>query len=141
LPGSAPHARGRRSPRLAFMLSHRISPARAGTTPRLRRSRSPPWDQPRTRGDDHLLGAVGHGDEGSAPHARGRRPRAGQGGSQVRISPARAGTTRGTTRSGRPREDQPRTRGDDLSARRFLLGAAGSAPHARGRPGVAARVA
>ena len=90
-------------------------------------------EQPRSRGDDPVGGDDSRAVMGTAPLTRGRRP----GPTVVRVAgrncPANAGTTRWRThRAPRPQE-QPRSRGDDVSTIATWQRATGTAPLTRGR--------
>ena len=111
--GSSPHARGlprerEREAHRAWIIpacagftlrprpgdpAARIIPACAGFTDRGRPVYRVPGDHPRMRGV-YQLRVTGHAaDRGSSPHARGLRPRDGDGGDDCGIIPACAGFT------------------------------------------------
>ena len=94
--GSSPLARGLRHDGRRQRGGDGIIPARAGFT------RGPPGprprseDHPRSRGVYPLADPLGGDPAGSSPLARGLHPLIGQGGSHIRIIPARAGFTSAT---------------------------------------------
>ena len=90
-------------------------------------------DHPRMRGEDVSKRRTNRIDQGSPPHARGRRglvltaPRA------RGITPACAGKTRPRASMTSRRSDHPRMRGEDSTSSLWAFGLRGSPPHARGR--------
>ena len=111
--GTAPRARGRPSTAGTAASVYRNSPACAGTTGRSPGTRSGSREQPRVRGDDdrsHIASLV---RAGTAPRARGRRPRLQRGDHPGGNSPACAGTTAQSRPCGLAGREQPRVRGDD----------------------------
>ena len=112
--GSPPHARGRLVERLLHLDARGITPACAGKTIR------------REVGDQIK--------EGSPPHARGRLSFPARSPTGGGITPACAGKTSSRRRSPFRLRDHPRMRGEDLVAVGDPRMAAGSPPHARGRP-------
>ena len=85
------------------------------------------------RGEDSIqIGSVAVND-GSPPHARGRRGAPFGSGYSTGITPACAGKTRTLPRVPRAESDHPRMRGEDDSALAFCRYGFGSPPHARGR--------
>ena len=91
--GSSPLARGLQDTHHDPAGRHRIIPARAGFTSRVRLSPRQTTDHPRSRGVYPFVLAAGVSDQGSSPLARGLRPRARLGGRGPGIIPARAGFT------------------------------------------------
>ena len=73
-------------------------------------------------------------DEGSPPHARGRRDLLCRSHHGRGITPACAGKTRPTPRTSHTGWDHPRMRGEDAKQMSPVKRACGSPPHARGRP-------
>ena len=71
---------------------------------------------------------------GSPPHARGRRDRNHVRYASFGITPACAGKTRPAMDAYPSMSDHPRMRGEDESGEDVKPNAAGSPPHARGRP-------
>ncbi len=134
MPGSPPHARGRRELPEDPGWKVRFTPARAGKTAPRSTAAVTMSVHPRTRGEDGgpycrpswyrgspphargrpLVAAQSKLKNGSPPHARGRlRLPAGNDG-EIRFTPARAGKTR---RRGSGRGSpavHPRTRGEDV---------------------------
>jgi len=111
------------------------SPPRGGDIPGPRRR--PPHGHrahPRVRGDIYVLGAEATWPAGSPPRARGhpsslptRSPTGG-------LTPACAGTSRGSCPMTAGSRAHPRVRGDILRSSPVILPAAGSPPRARGHP-------
>ena len=132
--GSPPHARGRQLRDRRQNRLRRITPACAGKTQAGRKSRSARRDHPRMRGEDYAQMKKGVESPGSPPHARGRRPRAQHRSYVLRITPACAGETRPLAERFSRNTDHPRMRGEDFNAFSLPTLAAGSPPHARGRP-------
>ncbi len=152
--GSPPLARGPRGPRGRIDRRRRLTPARAGTT-RPSRPPGPGWPtHPRSRGDHSTARRRGTGTRGSPPLARGppplvtgftgllrltparagttrRVPRPGPGG---RLTPARAGTTTRRCGPSPAPTAHPRSRGDHTFSAASLRAASGSPPLARGPP-------
>ncbi len=150
--GPPPPARGPPGGRLPDAPGHRNTPACAGTTPGSRRLRTTGPDHPRLRGDHNSKKSTRGSVLGTPPPARGPPGRPTRTATQLRNTPACAGTTapsragsrcpaehprlRGdhrtscwsTTASG----EHPRLRGDHPSARRCSFPAAGTPPPARG---------
>ena len=132
--GSSPLARGLRKPEHVGPVADGIIPARAGSTSMTTLSHPASGDHPRSRGvyknrrDEQRRG------DGSSPLARGLLIPDHSKMAQIRIIPARAGSTMRCGRRARRWGDHPRSRGvyeraistDDLLA--------GSSPLARGLP-------
>ena len=134
VPGSPPHARGRLVGNLALRLMAGITPACAGKTTFHWLTRQPVKDHPRMRGEDHTADKLGIRQQGSPPHARGRRPDPHRLSHRRRITPACAGKTKTTSPNGSPARDHPRMRGEDKRHVITVASFRGSPPHARGRP-------
>ena len=134
--GSAPRARGTRQRILQWLRLVRISPACAGNTPTATAACWPMPDQPRVRGEHSIAVLPPILTCGSAPRARGTRRDETSAKSRRRISPACAGNTAGRGRAGVLRADQPRVRGEHAPDRGSGLSSDGSAPRARGTPGI-----
>ena len=137
--GSPPHARGRLTAIRPLLKCRRITPACAGKTGFFSASGPRAKDHPRMRGEDLSGGVGGAATAGSPPHARGRLiapfgrqlPR--------RITPACAGKTMLKAIDVLRPQDHPRMRGEDCGGLDMGVEAAGSPPHARGRPGFRTR--
>ncbi len=135
--GSPPLARGPPGDEDVVGVVLRFTPARAGTTrcSGWRRSRAPV--HPRSRGDHPDLRCSDGPHYGSPPLARGPRGQRASPGSRARFTPARAGTTRRSSRRLRRRSVHPRSRGDHSRASDAPDHSRGSPPLARGpRAGV-----
>ena len=132
--GSSPLARGLLRRITIDYRTRRIIPARAGFTilrpPRMRRLQ----DHPRSRGVYHPAPPHVRRPEGSSPLARGLHPLIGQGGSHIRIIPARAGFTGRRAAIRRRPGDHPRSRGVYGFQAFALVVLVGSSPLARGLP-------
>ena len=131
--GSPPHARGRPERDHRPLGVVRITPACAGKTVRTASLSLDLSDHPRMRGEDALRRHNDMSNQGSPPHARGRRRGPTSGAARWGITPACAGKTR------RPRSerghlpDHPRMRGEDVWLVGWWFFFGGSPPHARGR--------
>ena len=112
--GSPPHARGRPPGFPTPIDSSRITPACAGKTHRFRRCCFGGGDHPRMRGEDQYGALHQEHEDGSPPHARGRRDFG------DRVAPVVV--------------DHPRMRGEDVAWGSRHSWRCGSPPHARGRP-------
>ncbi len=86
------------------------------------------------RGEDVPGGIILKETEGSPPHARGRRSRAGTPSGTLRITPACAGKTASYCTRRSDAADHPRMRGEDHWGCDCIGVPVGSPPHARGRP-------
>ncbi len=132
LAGPPPRARGPRRSPLHFTPPPGTTPACAGTTCGVSRSRSGKWDHPRVRGD-HWIEPDGHiSGPGPPPRARGPLRRGSRCRSLRGTTPACAGTTGRRSTRGRPEWDHPRVRGDHIGAVVLPRVVSGPPPHARG---------
>ncbi len=132
--GSPPPARGPLVGLFDALLSLRITPAYAGTTPPTDPPPPDAPDHPRLRGDHPYTFGVGAIVDGSPPPARNPLPDHALPQTQLRITPACAGTTwRSRSRTGAP-SDHPRLRGDHTNCPRIFSTYSGSPPPARGPP-------
>ena len=113
LSGSSPHARGKRacSPGSRDRLG--LIPACAGKTPRHCTTSIPASAHPRMRGENWLARYCSNHNNGSSPHARGKRAMEQQNFATLGLIPACAGKT-----------------SNPLAPNRFC---GGSSPHARGK--------
>ena len=111
-PGSSPHARGTRRPRVHGQHRRRFIPACAGNAPPARRRACPPTVHPRMRGERMAQADDGIKLDGSSPHARGTPNR-----QRHRIH---------------RRAVHPRMRGERLGGYEMTKADVGSSPHARG---------
>ncbi len=110
----------------------RITPARAGTGSAATFPAAWPSDHPRSRGDRLSPRRAGRLRGGSPPLARGPASRPTRRAERVRITPARAGTGRGSRPTWPGTSDHPRSRGDRASQISSAPRAVGSPPLARG---------
>jgi len=132
--GSAPRARGTRGPKTRRYASPRLSPAGAGNTRWAVGSCFRSAAQPRGRGEHIGNPSIESDLLGSAPRARGTRPRCRQWSPPPRLSPAGAGNTISRSIQAAATSAQPRGRGEHdrfLGVIRWIIG---SAPRARGTP-------
>ena len=113
-------------------MTNRIIPARAGSTDDFRDGRDGVRDHPRSRGVHSGRSSFRARQSGSSPLARGPPDNAEIVHDDVRIIPARAGSTVLTGRHNPPREDHPRSRGVHKTADGKRPGCVGSSPLARG---------
>ncbi len=90
-------------------------------------------DHPRVRGDDRSPYPYSAPLRGPPPRTRGRPIPSGPGQNRTRTTPAYAGTTPGSTRSGGQDRDHPRVRGDDPSKAIRAGPLPGPPPRTRGR--------
>ena len=130
--GSSPLARG--LPRTHAPPEPRagIIPARAGFTPRHRKSWGFHRDHPRSRGVYKSVTASIGTRPGSSPLARGLQRKAGRRNGLGGIIPARAGFTLRHDEADRFEWDHPRSRGVYIRLYLLFLPVAGSSPLARG---------
>ena len=130
--GSSPLARGAHRLGGGVELLARLIPARAGSTgvkpdtPTLTRA------HPRSRGEHVRASATRVKRSGSSPLARGALGADDPIGDEVRLIPARAGSTRPSSRRRRPARAHPRSRGEHRSASCAAITLRGSSPLARG---------
>ena len=129
---SSPLARGTRSPAAPLHRNARLIPARAGNTYTPGVTVNAHSAHPRSRGEHNpsltLIGAV----IGSSPLARGTPAARSVSKPQLRLIPARAGTTSTTTTSPARTWAHPRSRGDHRTRIRRCWSPLGSSPLARG---------
>ena len=114
LRGSPPLAREPRSAPSGTIIFPRITPARAGTTSRSSSPSSRRRDHPRSRGNHATSPAMYCFRLGSPPLAREPLLIRRHGDVQLRITPARAGTTPASSCPQRGNQDHPRSRGNHL---------------------------
>ena len=133
VPGSPPHARGRRRPCERRRRRGRITPACAGKTVMVHTSEGLLPDHPRMRGEDGGCQCHVPNPPGSPPHARGRLHPPLATPERRRITPACAGKTWRADSHAGWESDHPRMRGEDEV--NYWMGTldTGSPPHARGR--------
>ena len=115
----------------SFPASLWITPARAGTTPVCLFVPCEIRDHPRSRGNNLRLSVHLVNDVGSPPLAREQRKRNRQNHTGIRITPARAGTTRPRRQLLRRPEDHPRSRGNNHEIQTVAGRHSGSPPLAR----------
>ena len=132
--GSPPHARGKHRTGNSASSRNGITPACAGKTT-TRAWRTPTErDHPRMRGENDRDANVCCAEEGSPPHARGKRRRNELHDRIPRITPACAGKTRLRDPGYDRLADHPRMRGENAVQTTADGKVAGSPPHARGKP-------
>ncbi len=130
--GSPPRERGAQLPCLCCRRIEGITPARAGSTSRIRAARCTSWDHPRASGEHGpVLRSVLTG-RGSPPRERGARPGPAVSLDGTGITPARAGSTASPGSSCRRRADHPRASGEHRVTRLVVSTTRGSPPRERG---------
>ncbi len=112
----------------------RLTPARAGTTKPHAEGKPAPSAHPRSRGDHGRPFREVDVDDGSPPLARGPHFDALLDEEPLRLTPARAGTTRGSRAARVAGPAHPRSRGDHDVPGEVASAALGSPPLARGPP-------
>ena len=130
--GSSPLARGPLFSRIRDVKADRIIPARAGSTHLVLLHTHQPQDHPRSRGVHHPWSAHRPRRRGSSPLARGPLWLAHFKHIDVRIIPARAGSTLSMPGLAKPGRDHPRSRGVHWLRFRRQRNVSGSSPLARG---------
>ena len=110
--GSSPLARGTSVPTNGRRRLPRLIPARAGNTRCRSRCHGYWWAHPRSRGEHRTLTLPRLPAEGSSPLARGPPNVFPDRGNNVRLIPARAGTTATSVRKPPAARAHPRSRGD-----------------------------
>ena len=111
--GSPPLAREQHCPERPTVEPGRITPARAGTTPRQIKWFIPFWDHPRSRGNNQFESFFHPHNLGSPPLAREQLPLQPLLYLPRRITPARAGTTMSAPQLYASLWDHPRSRGNN----------------------------
>ena len=132
--GSPPRVRGKPEAEAEAVLKQRITPARAGKTS--------PWtigfgaeqDHPRACGENARNSTFTVSHRGSPPRVRGKLLLWFAKLSLVRITPARAGKTRGSKRRTCRCRDHPRACGENAILQQRTWKYAGSPPRVRGKP-------
>ena len=132
--GSSPLARGPLFSRIRDVKADRIIPARAGSTHLVLLHTHHPQDHPRSRGVHHPWSAHRPRRRGSSPLARGPLWLAHFKHIDVRIIPARAGSTLSMPGLAKPGRDHPRSRGVHHLSPERATRSLGSSPLARGPP-------
>ena len=130
--GSPPLARGVHIKSILRNLQSGITPACAGSTHESESMEKIKWDHPRLRGEYFTSDSFIMYHLGSPPLARGVLSSSNPSNSIVRITPACAGSTRGTAAGYCGKQDHPRLRGEYYSKSAHLLSCDGSPPLARG---------
>ena len=131
--GSSPLTRGKRGLHLQPHDSGRLIPAHAGKTPRGPTRHLCAWAHPRSRGENAQCGEHVHGEAGSSPLTRGKRPPARRGHGARRLIPAHAGKTWWRRACWRPVPAHPRSRGENPRGCRTRRRCPGSSPLTRGK--------
>ena len=151
--GSSPRVRGKRGHPPGHRVGAGLIPARAGKTARGGRPPRASRAHPRACGENRHCEGGAHGERGSSPRVRGKRPEPRPGFSRLRLIPARAGKQERRSRSprgarliparagkttwtasgGRGTAAHPRVCGEnEVSVRRCASGE-GSSPRVRGK--------
>ena len=154
-PGSSPLTRGKRTRPVHAPRRRGLIPAHAGKTlvtvpgtmrspahPRSRGENTPPADviittpaHPRSRGENGTPLTCRLRSSGSSPLTRGKPSTSGKAAQGWRLIPAHAGKTAGRSTSSMRQAAHPRSRGENRTRARDLLGAGGSSPLTRGKRG------
>ena len=137
--GSSPLARGAREESVAGALVAGLIPARAGSTTKATSHPARCSARPRSRGEHTPQSQRSARSDGSSPLARGAHLRVRPDHADLRLIPARAGSTRPRTRRTAPSWAHPRSRGEHLRIVPATRPPAGSSPLARGAPLAAGR--
>ena len=130
--GSSPHVRGTSGAPDSSGRRRRFIPARAGNMPRSTSPNTGAPVHPRTCGEHKISRFKASFSCGSSPHVRGTyepgllRPLC------FRFIPARAGNISTQMRHAPARSVHPRTCGEHVGKRSFILAIYGSSPHVRG---------
>ena len=131
--GSSPLARGKRARLAACAAARGLIPARAGKTPTSPRGQPSRAAHPRSRGENFSGIKTAAASAGSSPLARGKRLVSKDILRGFGLIPARAGKTRGRSKTPSRRPAHPRSRGENTGHEGVPLGEAGSSPLARGK--------
>ena len=131
--GSPPRVRERRLTFVLWRSYSRITPARAGKTFLLVDKSCGAKDHPRACGKDCGKSSRDLGIRGSPPRVRERLIFKSLAGTAIRITPARAGKTRGEYRVAIQNEDHPRACGKDEEIDEEFFAELGSPPRVRER--------
>ena len=99
--GSSPRVRGKRGHPPGHRVGAGLIPARAGKTARGGRPPRASRAHPRACGENRHCEGGAHGERGSSPRVRGKRPEPRPGFSRLRLIPARAGKQERRSRSPR----------------------------------------
>ena len=110
----------------------RIIPAYAGSTRTLYPTMSSTKDHPRIRGEHRCRTGGSCRRVGSSPHTRGAPSQLLDGGRQLGIIPAYAGSTATSTATTNLTKDHPRIRGEHGDNADYMMKSRGSSPHTRG---------
>ena len=131
--GSSPLTRGKLDTGPGTVFQHRLIPAHAGKTRRLRVSARPGWAHPRSRGenDSRVNGRVV--GAGSSPLTRGKLTGRRNIFLRGRLIPAHAGKTSFRWCLSLSCPAHPRSRGENPSAKRAAAAGWGSSPLTRGK--------
>ena len=130
--GSSPRVRGPHGAARECRRQQRLIPARAGTTAARRRNPRRGSAHPRACGDHQQRPAASGGNIGSSPRVRGPRKPARPPRLDVRLIPARAGTTPAGLAQTVAGTAHPRACGDHESSSGSGAGLIGSSPRVRG---------
>ena len=131
--GSSPHARGKPCALAGRVVSGRLIPACAGKTRVVNRLWLKPRAHPRMRGENMNLNKNIRTEQGSSPHARGKRRGNAHHREIAGLIPACAGKTTSYCPSYPCTGAHPRMRGENIKSVKYLIVSTGSSPHARGK--------
>ena len=133
--GSPPRVRGKHLAEVEEGKAERITPARAGKTPRKSDRRAARRDHPRACGENARSRASARCEAGSPPRVRGKLLFLGVALCAHRITPARAGKTVRLFRCVPRPEDHPRACGENVNSAREAMLVGESPPRVRGKQG------
>ena len=132
-PGSSPRVRGKLPSDCDSVYRFGLIPACAGKTLLGRSAARVQWAHPRVCGENSRTVPSRYSLRGSSPRVRGKRSRDMKGRSRVRLIPACAGKTLGSSRRrGCPRA-HPRVCGENRAAPHSWRNRSGSSPRVRGK--------
>ena len=133
--GSSPLTRGKPRDATVKPPPPGIIPAHAGKTQLSSAATSPPWDHPRSRGENILVPSSSVNGKGSSPLTRGKPPLESHQSRSPRIIPAHAGKTTPDGGRGGVSRDHPRSRGENGQGAVVTDRVPGSSPLTRGKRG------
>ena len=136
LVGSPPRVRGEERRQKDGNCGHGITPACAGRRNCRRIRAAGYWDHPRVCGEKSSRNTLLFSREGSPPRVRGEAPEISALSSMPGITPACAGRSISSPRSGRPLSDHPRVCGEKRNFSMETCHSQGSPPRVRGEANV-----
>ena len=131
--GSPPHVRGKALCLPCLLPKHRITPACAGKSTKLRNAIRSKWDHPRMCGEKSAASTCPICARGSPPHVRGKVKENQTLWYEDRITPACAGKSYIRLALLHPTWDHPRMCGEKQLVAELPKTSLGSPPHVRGK--------